>query len=266
MSSFQGCFTAARSYPAWRKSLLALVLAGGACVYCSEAKALTLVPSRADLDAGYYVDWSQFGVPNTLAGNPSTANTSQSTNVEVSKLVGGTFQRRNQNMLPGAGPGWAGNFAPGDPLLWTNNSTNTINTLTLKLPAGILGVGTQIQANQTGDFSAEIEAFDAGSMSLGSFTLSGKSTTDANNTALFIGVRNPTPIASVALRLLTASSLRGSYAINQVNFSANFTPDPPTVPAPLPLVGAATGYAVSRRLRARIKAERLRCATMPERR
>lgn len=263
MSKFKGCFMAAGNHRAWRKSLLALVIAGAAGAYCSEAKALTLVPSRADLDAGYSIDWSQFGAPNILVGNPSDADTSQSTTVEVSMQAGGTFQRRNQNMSPGAGPGWAGNFAPGDPLLWTDTANNNVNKLTLKLPAGILGVGTQIQSSQTGDFTAQIEAFDAANMSLGSFTLLGKSTTGADNSALFIGVRNPTPIASVALSLQTAPMLKASYAINKVNFSTNFTPDPPTVPAPLPLVGAATGYAVSRRLRARIKAERLRWATIP---
>jgi hypothetical protein len=243
-----------------------LVLAGGACVYCSEAKALSLVPSRADLDAGYFVNWSQFGAPDTEFGNPSDANTSQSTKVEVGMQAGGNFMRRDQNMLPHSGPGWAGNFAPGAPLLWTNTLNDTPNPITLKLPAGIAGVGTQIQANYTGLFTARIEAFDSGNTSLGSFVLTGESTTDANNTALFIGVRNPTPIASVAFTILSADKQIANYAINQVNFSTNFTPDPPTVPAPLPLVGAATGYAVSRRLRARIKAERLRWATMPERR
>ena len=189
-----------------------------------EVGTLSLVPSRADLDASYFVNWSQFGVPDTEFGNPSDANTSQSTIVEVSMQAGGNFMRRDQNMLPDSGSGWAGNFAPGASLLWTNTLNDMPNSITLKLPEGITGVGTQIQANYTGPFTARIEAFDSDNTSLGSFVLTGESTTGADNTALFIGVSNPTPIASVAFTILSANVQIANYAIDQVNFSANFTP------------------------------------------
>ncbi len=164
----------------------------------------------------------------------------------VNKAVTGNFQKRVQ----GSTTGRNGAFAPGDAILYTFDSSDAINPLTITgfEGPGISAGGLNIQADQWGQFTARIEAFDATSTSLGFFDVVGTSS-NTPNTAPFIGVTSDTPIASLLFSVVAGGNgARASYAINQFDF----TP----VPGPLPVLGAGAAFGFSRKLRGRVKATR----------
>lgn len=181
-----------------------------ALIYTPVATGLTQITTRAALGGTDFVSWGQFGATEFEFENPSDATTNLSATVSVSMQAGNNFVRNDQ------GNTWAGNFASGDMLLWTNYTSANLNILTLVLPAGIAAAGTQIQTNSTGSFTAKIEAFNSGNTSLGSFVVNGNSTTSGDNSAVFLGVRNSSAIAKIEISVLTAASNRGNYAINRL--------------------------------------------------
>ena len=76
--------------------------------------ALTLQTSRVALAGNDSIDWLGAGALNSFPINPFTINSSGGMTFNVSKPTAGNFSRLDQNN------GWAGNFAPGDALLYTN--------------------------------------------------------------------------------------------------------------------------------------------------
>lgn len=216
-----------------------LVLSGG------EAKALIQITSRGALGATDFVDWAQLGPSEP---NPFTPTSNLGSVLTVDKALGTYFETSVQ------GSNWAGNFAPGDTVLFTSNSDPASNNpiQIFNFPGvGIYAAGAQVQSNYYGGFTARIEAFDALNNSLGFFDVNGVSSGDSDNSAVFIGLRNDAPFAKVALSLVAApANAIGEFAINQLDFS-----DQPTssVPAPLPVLGAGAAFAFSRKLRSRIR-------------
>jgi MYXO-CTERM domain-containing protein len=193
---------------------------------------LVLVTSRAGLGGNDTIDWGQLGATGATVPSPSNALSVGGLTFQVSQ-PGGNFERRDQ------GNGWNGNFAPGDHILWTENfNTGGGGPMTLRGP-GVSAIGTQIMADFFGAFVARISAFDSGGNSLGSFTEAGNSSSAANNSAIFIGVRSDsTPIARILLSLDSAVSSPNDFAINTVSLDSRqvaATPEPPTI------IGGALG-------------------------
>ena len=143
----------------------------------------------------------------------------------------GFFGVAGQEVLQWVGGGtgrWQGNFAPNDSLLWTWNS----GPLTLTFSQGFTQIGAQIQPDSViptglagfGPFTAQICDVN------GCFTEAGNSTSNGDNSAIYIGIDSPTPITWVTFSLTSVSSpgLLDDFAINQVTLD-NSAPPPSTV-------------------------------------
>jgi hypothetical protein len=92
-------------------------------------------------------------------------------------------------------------------------------------------------------------------------TLQGNAQNREDDSALFIGLRSDDPSQAIEKFVITvtnATSDRASFLINQVDFSSDFSPNPPlsAVPAPLSLFGLGAGLAFSRRMKTRLRASR----------
>ena len=117
-----------------------------------------------------HVDWATYaadfstvtnGTVRALPGLPSI-------NLTIAEQTGFDFLRVTQ----GAFASWKGNFADGDPVLYTANG----GPVDFIFSSPIAGFGDQIQSAAFGAFTARIEAFNAANVSLGAFTLNGNST------------------------------------------------------------------------------------------
>jgi hypothetical protein len=116
------------------------------------------------------------------------------------------------------GSGWAGNFAPGDILNWTYNS----GPLTLSFAQGYSQIGAQIQSDYFGAFTAQICDVN------GCFSENGNSTSDNDNSAIYIGISTGgAPITWATFGVTSASSNPNDFAINDVTLNgATTTPEP----------------------------------------
>jgi hypothetical protein len=148
----------------------------------SSAQAITFVTALGTND---YYDWGTLGLGNTVS-NPSTVTSNLGNNATISQ-AGGSFEIRQQSNS------WNGNFAPGDNVLWSKGANGPI---TIAFANPVFGAGAKIQRNIFGLFTANLTAYDVSNNSLGTFNLPGLSTSNADNSAIFIGVKDST--ASIA--------------------------------------------------------------------
>jgi len=166
--------------------------------------------------ANDYYDWGTLGLGTTV-NNSSTVTSNLGKSATIQASASGTFQILKQSLTPNTltGTGWNGNFTPGDNLLSTNSTGGPI-TITFTNP--VHGALTQIQRNAFGDFTANLTAYDVSNNSLGTFNLAGLSTSNADNSAIFIGVKDST--ASIAK--LTFSVTGNEYfSINRFYVNTN---------------------------------------------
>ncbi len=182
----------------------------------NQANALTLVTNRPDLGANDSVDWGTLGTPFTTVSNPFSITSTGGLNLTVD-MPSGSFQRLDQNN------GWAGNFAPGDHLLWTQGNSGPV---TINFATPVKGAGAQIQANFFGSFNA-ILAFDSNGINLGSFNLPGNSNSAGDNSAPFIGVLSDSAnISSIIFDISRNDGLPTDFAINQLDIVTKPVPEP----------------------------------------
>lgn len=180
------------------------------------------VSSVGALGSNDFIDWGVLGVAGTPIPNPYTGTSVGGLGYTVSQGQN-NFMRLNQ------GDGWLGNFAPGATLLWTNGSNGPMS---ISFASGIYGAGAQIQATYLGAFGARLEAFDAGSTSLGVFTLDGNSIALGDNTAIFIGMlSNTAEIWRMTFSLDSAAGEPMNFAIGNVALAT-------TAPIPEPEIYA----------------------------
>lgn len=203
------------------KNFKLLALAG--MVVCAvSANALTLITNRAGIGENDSITWGQFGASFTPVADGSLGTT---TNAGSLFMVadGNGMERRDQPA------GWAGDFANGDELLWTAGGGSGLE---ITFAATYMAAGAQIQSNTYGAFFATIEAFDGLGDSLGSFTVNGTSTANADDSAMFLGVASSAyDIAMVKYTVGDASgALTNDFAINDVSLNA-CVPEPGTIAA-----------------------------------
>jgi hypothetical protein len=136
-------------------------------------------------------DWRQLGGAFKVLQGPQTV-VSRGLSAVVANPVsdhpsGGNLQRLDQNN------GWAGNFAPGTPLLWNQNAGDPrfgISSITVTFGAPVRGAGVQIQpdfyaANIPGNaFIADVIAYNASNQLLGSFSEGGNSTANGDGSKI----------------------------------------------------------------------------------
>ncbi len=157
---------------------VAFAVAMGLISLQSAVAATSGVSSFSALSSNDAIDWGTVGAAGTFPTNPFTGTSVGGQSYTVSQAGQTSFDRVDQ------GNGWNGNFAPGATLLWTLGG----GPMSISFTNGIFGFGAQIQSSSFDAFGARVEAFDANSSLLGSFTLNGTSTTAGDNSAIFIGL------------------------------------------------------------------------------
>ena len=187
----------------------------------SQSQALTFVGTRAGIAQNDFTNWGLLGPSGTVVPSGTTALSNLGNSVTFSQPGNADFERLDQ------GFGWNGNFAPGAALLWNQDATNTI---TLQFSAGLAAVGAQMQRDTFGAFTGSIEAFNSLNTSLGLFTLGGNSTSNADNSAIFMGVNDTT--ADIFKVVFTTDA---GFAINEL--AMNTTAAVP-LPGTLVLLGS----------------------------
>lgn len=198
---------------------LLAVLAVGMFPSHSSLAAITGVMSESVLGPDDYIQWSAFGSQNTSIANPTSSTSVGGLAYTVNQTGAGSFMRLDQ------GSGWMGNFGTGEALLFTGGSNGPIS---ISFATGVTGVGAQIQSDYWGAYDAKLEAFDAGSNSLGSFTLAGVASGAGDDSAIFIGLLSSTAdIFGVTFSLVNApSNTVTQFAIGNVALVTTPIPEP----------------------------------------
>jgi hypothetical protein len=187
-----------------------------------------LVTSPGALGPNDSVNWSQLGPDATIIPQSFSATSANSLAITGSLAgangclgtVGG-----GACFWP-SGPG----FTTGDSVIWAEDQNTNVGSgpLTLGFP-DVLGAGAYIQATASGQFTAQIEAFD-GNSSLGTFT----ETSDANGDGIFVGVLDGTAdVTSIQLSLTACGSFDcdpNDFAVNALQLAeqqeVSTTPEP----------------------------------------
>lgn len=222
---------------------LSAVATAGLCLalHAGAVSADTLVPytSRGAFAWNDSLDWGQLGFCNFGVAEPFAAQSTQGLDVDGSLSAGNAAAVVQGGQPDGC---WAGNFLPGENLLWTQTPQDDspgFGPITLTFDRPIFGIGTQFQSDNYGTFTAKIEVFN-GATSLGFFTnASGLSSDSGDGSAIFLGVvdLDGPNITSAVLSVLNAPfGTDNDFAVNQLSLE---TP----VPEPTSLLLLGTGGA-----------------------
>ena len=95
-----------------------------------------------------------------------------------------------------------------------------VGPITIDIANPVSGVGAQIQADDFGAYTAQIQAFDSSHNLLGTFTVSGDSEGGSTGTAPFLGVSSTSSNISEIVYSLTADGNLADLAINQLSLTA----------------------------------------------
>jgi len=183
----------------------------------------TGITDRNALAANDLFNWAQLGPAFSYAPNPS-AITSASGLLTGRLAIQGSARRLDQ------GNGWAGDFLPGEALIYSWPSV----PITLSFDSPIAAAGAQIDPGYYGSFSATITAFDAAGTLLGSFSRTGVGTSNEDGSALFLGLRSDQAnISTLVFDCQNFNGIGGLLAINQL--SVSIVPEPH--PGPLLAAG-----------------------------
>lgn len=187
----------------------------------SSAQAISLV-TRSDINffgANDYYDWGTLGGNGTIIGNSSTVTSNSGESATISQS-GPPFVILKQSSIPGSqspGADWVGNFAPGDNVL--SNLGGGPTTITFANP--VFGALTQIQSESFGNFTANLTAYDVSNNLLGTFSLAGLATSNADNSAIFIGVKDSTASIAKLTFSVPDSSNPQDFSINRFYLNTN---------------------------------------------
>lgn len=200
-----------------------LTIAGLAILASQSFATLTQLTSRAQITETDYIEWSDKGPAYTALSNPFVIST-HGTPFDVLVKGPGSMQVRTQS-----GGGWAGNFNPGENVLYSMDS----GPITLTGAKTCNDVGMNIQADFYGAYTAVIEAYNGLDQLLGSFSVNGVSTSAADGSAPFIGVRSDAgDIHMVKLYVTRTDGLPTTLAIDRVSYSCcSPVPEPATMSA-----------------------------------
>lgn len=159
------------------------------------------VGNRGNFPSSDQVDWAVLGNDAYPLSDPFSINSSQGMAVTVNETgsglggsFGGLFDTIRQDGSGLSGGTLAGNFAPGEILLYALDG----GTVTLSFSQGIYGGGAQIAvptptASGAGPFTAEIQAFDQNNHLIAGFTSDGIYSSAADNSAPFLGIMSSSP-------------------------------------------------------------------------
>ena len=190
-----------------------------ACAMASTA-APVQVFDRAALAPNDAVDWSRLA-DGSVYPSPLPVSSLSGRSVLADDGVGFTALTE--------GLSWIGVFSIGDPLLFTSidqTDAGSSESLLLTFAEPVYGVGTQIQANYYGPYSAGLQLY-SGSSVIASFVVAGLSTPFEDGSAPYLGALDSAPtITAARYTILTPSAscarldLDCGFAINQLDVRA----------------------------------------------
>lgn len=202
----------------------------------SEAQALNLLTTRQALNGNDFIDWSSLGKvfvpppdPNDFLGNSFTATSAKGLGLEVDIPLPASgitppfvFQTTNPpNGIPT-------NFANGDFILLTGlqpgvfPSPGNAGPLSITFDQPVRAAGTQIAVDDVLNFIGFISAYGDNNNLLGTFSVAGTSSTNLDNSAIFLGVSSS--IAEIKRIELSSSVPNRAIGINTLSINN------PTVP------------------------------------
>jgi hypothetical protein len=203
------------------------------------------VASAAGLGANDSFDWGQIRNDNGTPGDtsddfavaqssPLAVASSLARNGSISDGPGGQFTGLIQDT------DFFGSFATGDAVLLTGDAFDVdavqfSDTFTMTFVTPVAGVGTQIQSNFLGLFTASLEVFN-GATSLGIFGVAG----DTDLSAPFLGIRSDAANINRAVFTLTSNTGAGLVINSLLTTDTPFVGDA-TVPEPASLFLLTTG-------------------------
>lgn len=225
----------------------------------------TMVTNRAGLGATDLIDWGGLGPPPTPVPNGSTISSNGGSTTAIVSMAacsgGARIDQATCNSGQGCG-GWHGNFAPGDHLLWTENTGTPppagCGPMTIRFTNPVAGAGAQIEQNYECtpgcDFLATLSVFDPSGAPLATFTENGSATLSADNSAIFLGAKDATAdIGSMMYGTVpitfSAIVIPNDFAINQLSLAPP-VPEPSTLSllgSGLPVFAVAVRRTVRRR-------------------
>jgi len=199
--------------------LLAIAIMAIAVGAAQRATAgVVLVTSASSLISNDSIDWGQLG--------PDSTSLPSSTAVSSAGGLGASVTTNDPSGLARVDEGlsWIGNFTVGDHLI-TNNQL-AFAPLTIDFAAPIQGAGVQIKLDNSGPFTATIQAF-SGTTNLGTFTENGNSTSLEDGSAIFIGVLDTMPtITSLVFGIDNPPPFEGDFAIDSLLINTGSVPEP----------------------------------------
>ena len=198
-------------------SVSAIALSAFAAVVAHGA--VVIVTSTAALGVTDHTDWTTLGGPLTQVPSPISTSTTGGRAFTATTANGGNFSR-----LEEGGVTWGGNFALHSAVLWNRGQ----GAVTFSFASPVRGAGMQFNSDFIGDFTARIEAFTSGDVSLGAFTRDGHTERTFDNTAIFLGFLSDSSDVSKFTVSFTAApgDSVNDFAISDV--SINAVPEPST--------------------------------------
>jgi hypothetical protein len=161
------------------KLTLGLALAGISSLHAQ----IVYVGSSTALGVNDSVGWSNLAPLFTVFGSGSPYSSSNGLAITVSSGTGGVLEVAQQ------GNGWAGNFSPGEFLLFNQQD----GAISISFSHGIYGGGAQVSSDNYGSFAGTISAYGASDNLLGSFVFNGTSSGAGDGSAPFAGILSSTP-------------------------------------------------------------------------
>jgi hypothetical protein len=193
-----------------------LIVAATLAAASARADSLALVTTAAGQGASDYIHWSKLGADGTVL--PASFNVATDKAAVVGVSLTGTSSITSV-VCTSAPCSWMGvGFAAKDTVLWTSDAGAGGNgPVTLHFGSGVSGVGTLIQADAPGPFTAEIQAYNGATL-LGAFTVISNNLGDA----AYIGVTDQTGpnITSVVFSLSACASVCSDFALDTVNLKS----------------------------------------------
>ena len=177
------------------------------------------VGSSGALGANDSVGWSGLAPLFTVFGSGAPYSSSNGLAITVSSSTGGVLEVAQQ------GNGWAGNFSPGEFLIFNQGD----GSISISFSHGIYGGGAQVSSDNYGSFTGTISAYGASDNLLGSFVFSGISSGAADGSAVFAGILSSTPDI-YQLTFLAPNGGVGDFAMGTLDLNApSPVPEPTTM-------------------------------------
>lgn len=213
-------------------ALFALLLAASA-LWCDT---VVVVTSAAAQGANDSLAWSQLGSDATPLASAFVATSSSGLGTSVGLAAANSL---TSVVCPATPCSWTGaGFSAGDTLLWASDTANGGNgPLTITFAHGVSGAGALVQADGSGPFTAQIQAFNGAAL-LGTFTVA----SDSNGDATYIGVSDQTGpnITAVTFSLTSCAGVCTDFAVDTLAIGSG-----PVFPLTVSLAGTGGGTVTS---------------------